>query len=77
MLFVCETLYAQEYSFRTLGNAEGLGNLAVLKIYQDRTGFFWLNEKKAGILAEFGATQQVFTSPRDKRTEDYITGRFG
>jgi len=43
----------------------------------DVTGFFWLNETRAGILAEFGATQQLFTSPRDKRTEDYITGRFG
>jgi len=43
----------------------------------DRTGFFWLNDRKAGILAEFGATEQIFTSPRDQRTEDYITGRFG
>jgi phosphate transport system ATP-binding protein len=43
----------------------------------DRTGFFWLNEQGAGILAEFGATQQIFTSPADRRTEDYITGRFG
>jgi phosphate transport system ATP-binding protein len=43
----------------------------------DWTGFFWLNEQRAGILAEFGETQQVFTSPRDRRTEDYITGRFG
>ena len=43
----------------------------------DWTGFFWLNEQKAGILAEFGQTEQVFTSPRDRRTEDYITGRFG
>jgi phosphate transport system ATP-binding protein len=43
----------------------------------DRTGFFWLNEQRAGILAEFGATDQIFTSPRDRRTEDYITGRFG
>ena len=43
----------------------------------DWTGFFWLNEQKAGILAEFGATEQIFTSPRDRRTEDYITGRFG
>jgi phosphate transport system ATP-binding protein len=30
-----------------------------------------------GELVEFGEGQQVFTSPRDKRTEDYITGRFG
>jgi len=43
----------------------------------DKTGFFWLNEERAGILAEFGATDQIFTSPRDRRTEDYITGRFG
>ena len=43
----------------------------------DWTGFFWLNEERAGILAEFGATEQVFTSPRDHRTEDYITGKFG
>jgi phosphate transport system ATP-binding protein len=43
----------------------------------DRTGFFWLNDQRAGILAEFGATDQIFTSPRDRRTEDYITGRFG
>jgi phosphate transport system ATP-binding protein len=43
----------------------------------DMTGFFWLNEERAGILAEFGETEQIFTSPRDPRTEDYITGRFG
>ncbi len=30
-----------------------------------------------GELAEFGTTQQIFTNPRDKRTEDYITGRAG
>ncbi|MGO9308795.1 MAG: phosphate ABC transporter ATP-binding protein PstB [Spirochaetia bacterium] len=43
----------------------------------DRTGFFWLNDQRAGILAEFGATDQIFTSPGDRRTEDYITGRYG
>ena len=43
----------------------------------DRTGFFWLNEQRAGVLAEFGATDQIFTSPGDRRTEDYITGRYG
>jgi phosphate transport system ATP-binding protein len=36
------------------------------------TGFFLLGE-----LVEFGATRQVFTNPHDRRTEDYITGRFG
>lgn len=36
------------------------------------TGFFWL-----GKLAEFGQTSAIFTSPRQKLTEDYITGRAG
>src|SRR2546428_2254694 len=38
----------------------------------DYTGFFYL-----GRLVEFGDTEQVFTRPRDERTEAYITGRFG
>ncbi len=38
----------------------------------DRTAFFLLGE-----LVEFGATERVFSTPADKRTEDYITGRFG
>ena len=38
----------------------------------DYTGFMLLGE-----LVEFGETSQIFTSPRDVRTEDYITGRFG
>ena len=38
----------------------------------DYTAFFLL-----GDLIEFGKTQQVFSYPREKRTEDYITGRFG
>jgi phosphate transport system ATP-binding protein len=31
----------------------------------------------SGEIIEFGPTQQIFTNPKDKRTEDYITGRFG
>ena len=38
----------------------------------DNTAFFLLGE-----LVEFGKTEQVFSTPADKRTEDYITGRFG
>jgi phosphate transport system ATP-binding protein len=38
----------------------------------DTTAFFML-----GQLVEFGPTSQIFTNPRDKVTEDYITGRFG
>ena len=38
----------------------------------DNTAFFLLGE-----LVEFGKTEQLFSNPADKRTEDYITGRFG
>ena len=38
----------------------------------DRTAFFLLGE-----LVEYGDTEQIFAQPHDKRTEDYITGRFG
>ncbi|MCI8594431.1 MAG: phosphate ABC transporter ATP-binding protein [Oscillospiraceae bacterium] len=38
----------------------------------DQTAFFLLGE-----LVEFGETEAIFSMPRDKRTEDYITGRFG
>ena len=38
----------------------------------DETAFFLLGE-----LIEFGPTEQLFSVPKDKRTEDYITGRFG
>lgn len=38
----------------------------------DRTAFFLLGE-----VIEYGETQQIFSVPGDKRTEDYITGRFG
>jgi phosphate transport system ATP-binding protein len=43
----------------------------------DFTAFFTLNEDRAGFLMEFGATNQLFTSPKEKVTEEYITGRFG
>ena len=38
----------------------------------DKTAFFLMGE-----VVEFGETQQLFSVPKDKRTEDYITGRFG
>ena len=38
----------------------------------DWTGFFWLGE-----LVEYGSTEAIFTRPQKKRTEDYITGRYG
>ena len=43
----------------------------------DYTMFFNMDEERSGYLVEHGLTNQIFTTPKDKRTEDYITGRFG
>jgi phosphate transport system ATP-binding protein len=43
----------------------------------DWTAVMMMAEDRAGELVEFNRTREVFTNPKDKRTEDYITGRFG
>jgi phosphate transport system ATP-binding protein len=43
----------------------------------DQTVFFSLNDRRQGVLVEASPTRDLFTNPRDQRTEDYITGRFG
>jgi phosphate transport system ATP-binding protein len=46
----------------------------------DRTAFFSLevdDGSRAGVLVEYDETAKIFTAPSDKRTEDYVTGRFG
>jgi phosphate transport system ATP-binding protein len=46
----------------------------------ERTAFFSLDVKegrRAGVLVEYDDTSKLFTRPSDKRTEDYVTGRFG
>jgi phosphate transport system ATP-binding protein len=47
-------------------------NLQQAARVSDRCGFFLMGE-----MVEYGDTQTIFTNPRDKRTEDYVTGRFG
>jgi phosphate transport system ATP-binding protein len=47
-------------------------NLQQAARVSDRTAFFWL-----GRLVEYTATQELFTNPKEKHTNDYITGRFG
>ena len=47
-------------------------NLQQAARVSDKTAFFWL-----GRLVEYGETSAMFTNPREKLTEDYITGRFG
>jgi phosphate transport system ATP-binding protein len=43
----------------------------------DMAAFLMMEEDRAGVLVEYGPTSNLFTNPKDKRTEDYITGRFG
>jgi phosphate transport system ATP-binding protein len=43
----------------------------------DRCAFLLMAEDRAGELIEFGPTNQLFSSPTDQRTEDYVNGRFG
>jgi phosphate transport system ATP-binding protein len=47
----------------------------------ERTAFFSLNNasgnQRAGMLIEYDDTERIFTNPRDPRTRDYVTGRFG
>jgi phosphate transport system ATP-binding protein len=43
----------------------------------DYTAFFMVDDSRTGFLVEYGESDQIFTRPKDQRTEDYITGRFG
>jgi phosphate transport system ATP-binding protein len=43
----------------------------------DATAVMMMSDDRAGEMIEFGVTRQIFTNPKDHRTEDYITGRFG
>jgi phosphate transport system ATP-binding protein len=43
----------------------------------DYTAFFMVDEMRCGYLEEYGETSQLFLNPKNKKTEDYISGRFG
>ncbi len=43
----------------------------------DFTAFMMINDHRAGTVVEFGETPQIFTNPKNKQTEEYVTGRFG
>ena len=63
---------SQEYSIVIVTH-----NMQQAARVSDYTAFLTPREDKVSELIEFGETRQIFTTPRDKRTEDYITGRFG
>jgi phosphate transport system ATP-binding protein len=43
----------------------------------DQTAFFTMADDRAGYLVEMGNTMDIFTNPRQRLTEDYVSGRFG
>ena len=43
----------------------------------DHTAFFTMGDDRAGYLVEMDATARIFTNPRERLTEDYVSGRFG
>jgi len=43
----------------------------------DYTAFFMVDDSRTGLLVEYDESDRIFTKPKDQRTEDYITGRFG
>ena len=43
----------------------------------DYTAMMMIDDRRAGMVIEFDETKNIFTRPKDKRTEDYVTGRFG
>ena len=63
---------AQEYTIVIVTH-----NMQQAARVSDYTAFFMMEEDRAGRLVESGPTEQLFTTPKDSRTEDYITGRFG
>ncbi len=63
---------AQEYTIIIVTH-----NMQQAARVSDHTAFFMIDQERAGTLIEYGPTTQIFTTPHDKRTEDYITGRFG
>ena len=63
---------AQEYTIIVVTH-----NMQQAARVSDRTAFFMVDENRTGYMVEQGNTRDIFTNPKDKRTEDYITGRFG
>jgi phosphate transport system ATP-binding protein len=43
----------------------------------DMSAFMMIGADRAGMLVEYSPTTEMFSSPKDQRTESYITGRFG
>jgi phosphate transport system ATP-binding protein len=72
-----------EELMRTLSNTYTIiivtHNMQQAARVSDSTAFMMIDSPKTrtGILVEYGPTSQIFTNPKNKQTEDYVTGRFG
>jgi phosphate transport system ATP-binding protein len=63
---------AQEYTIIVVTH-----NMQQAARVSNYTAFFTVDENRTGYMEEFGVTEELFTVPKSKITEDYITGRFG
>jgi len=63
---------AQEYTIVIVTH-----NMQQAARVSDRAAFMLAGDERVGRLIEYRQTEELFTTPRDRRTEDYITGRFG
>jgi len=63
---------AQKYTIITVTH-----NMEQAVRISDMAAFMMIDHDKVGTLVEYAPTTDMFTNPKDKRTEDYITGRFG
>ena len=63
---------SQEYSIIVVTH-----NMQQAARVSNYTAFLMLEESRVGFMVEFGESRQIFTNPKDERTEAYITGRFG
>ena len=52
-------------------------NMEQARRVSDMAAFMMIDDDKVGTLVEYAETTEIFANPKDKRTEDYITGRFG
>ena len=52
-------------------------NMQQAACVSDYTAMMMIDDQRAGRMIEFNETNVIFTNPKDKRTEDYVTGRFG
>ena len=75
MLLASGALCAQEYSFRSFGITEGLNNLGVMQIYQDRVGFLWVSTEN-GIYRFDGDRFEAFSIAASRRVSRPDRPRF-